>query len=165
MNLPNKEKKNLADLSDKELAQLSPEELEEAKKAKANLLAIKKTDKEVGNMAKQEEWNEAVQQYTQEHNFSLEEAAEHLKKEMGAGKLGELMSWARLFRPEENPLVKAINRAVADRIAQGQPLFGPAVVQGNQGGQGNPPRGGQPNNITGVFIVCPYGVLWCNFMV
>ncbi len=88
MNLPNKEKKNLADLSDKELAQLSPEELEEAKKAKANLLAIKKTDKEVGNMAKQEEWNEAVQQYAQEHNFSLEEAAEHLKKEMGAGKLG-----------------------------------------------------------------------------
>ena len=97
-------------------------------------------------MASQEEWEAAVQQYAQEHNFSLEEAAEHLKKEMGVGKIGELMSWARLFQPEENPLVKAVNEAIAQRVAAGQPLFGPAVVQAGQGGA--PAGGGQPNNIT-----------------
>jgi len=145
--LPNrdKEKKNLVNLSDEELAQLSPEELEKVKQAKANLLSIKKTDKEVDAMASQEEWDAAVQQYAQEHNFSPQEAAEHLKKEMGGGKLGEMMSWAKLFQPTEHPLVKAVNEAVAQRVAAGQPLFGAAVASG---GQGNPPGGEQPNNIT-----------------
>ncbi len=93
-------------------------------------------------MASQEEWEAAVQQYAQEHNFSLQEAAEHLKKEMGSGKLGELMSMATLFQPKENPMVDAINKAIADRI--GGALFPPPPG----GGQGNPPGGGQPNNIT-----------------
>ncbi len=141
--MPNREKKNLVNLSDEELAQLSPEELEEVKKAKANLLSIKKTDKEVDAMASQEKWEATVQQYAQEHNFSIEEAAEHLKKEMGLGKLSELTAMSQFFQPKENPMVDAINKAIADRI--GQALF-PERPPG--GGPSNPPGGGQLNSIT-----------------
>ena len=144
MNLPNreKEKKNLVNLSDEELAGLSPEELEEVKKAKANLLSIKKTDKEVDAMASQEEFQKAVQQVAEEHNLTMDEAEVIVKKKMGmgAGTTSDLAMMAQFFQPKENPMVDAINKAIADRI--GGALF-PA-----RGGEGNPPGGEQPNNIT-----------------
>ena len=147
MNLPNREreKKNLVNLSDEELAQLSPEELEEVKKAKANLLSIKKTDKEVDAMASQEEFQKAVQQVAEEHNLTMDEAEVIVKKKMGmgSGTTSDLAMLAQFFQPKENPMVDAINKAIADRI--GGALF-PERPPG--GGDGNPPGGGQPNNIT-----------------
>lgn len=113
------------------------------------MLSIKKTDKEVDTMASQEEFQKLVHQVAQEHNLTLDEAEMLVKEKMGMGShvISDLAMMAQLFQPKENPLVGAINQAIAQRITAGQPLFGPAVVQAGQGGA--PAGGGQPsNNIT-----------------
>jgi len=113
--LPDK-KKNLAQLSDEELAELSPEELEDAKRARANLLAIKQTTKEVDNMVNQEKWAAAVQQFAQDHDLSIDEAERTLKQRAGLGdKPSELGTIMDALKPKPSPIEEALSKAIASR--------------------------------------------------
>lgn len=96
-------------------------------------------------MASQEEFQNVVQKYAQEHNLTVEEAEVLVKKKMGmgSGTSSDLAIMSQLFHPKENPMVDAINTAIAARI--GQALF-PERPPG--GGPGNPPGGMQPDAIT-----------------
>lgn len=133
--LPEEKKKNLARLSDEELAQLSPEELEEAKQVRANLLAIKRSSKEVENMDNQEKWAAAVQQYAKDHGLSIDEAELILKQKAGLGgnptDLGTILA---ALKPEPSPIEKAVSEVIAARISDiGPLLFGnpPATGDGS----------------------------------
>jgi len=145
-NFPQREsKKNLANLSDEELAKLSPEEIEQARQAQQNLLAIKKATKEINAIDKEEQWKTTVEQYAKEHNFSVEEAAEHLRKDTGGDKLSSLLQMMKFFQPaqpKENPVVEAIEEAVAARLKD---ILFPAP--GTQGEQPGASSGNQPNPI------------------
>jgi Zn finger protein HypA/HybF involved in hydrogenase expression len=128
----------LANLSDEELAQLSPEELEQAKQVGANLLAIKKTNREVENMLNQEKWAAAVQQFANEHGISAQEAEDILKKRAGINTPTDMAAIFAAMKPEPNPIEKAISEAIASRISNIAPL-----LFGNP--PANPPGGGSPH--------------------
>jgi len=146
--LPGGKKENLLRLSDEELAQLTPEELEQVKTAQQNLLAIKKANKEVREMENEEQWKAVVEQYAKEHNFTIEEAAAHLQKEMSGDKLTSFFNMMRLFKPEtskDNPMVAAIEKAVAERFTNILDIAFPTPKA--PGDQPRTSSGNQPNPI------------------
>lgn len=148
MNFPNREgKKNLANLSDEDLANLSPEEMEEAKRARENLLAIKKVDKEVETMENQEKWQETVQAFAQEHGLSIEEAERLLRERMNLSKPSDFtafMQFMQLMQPKQSPIDEALSRAFAARAEQMANMMFPMPSGGTT--EVNPPGGTQPNN-------------------
>lgn len=132
LNFPNREpeKKNLVNLSDEELAQLSTEELEEVKRAKENLLAIKKTTKEVDNMANQEKWAAAVQNFANEHGISAQEAENILKQRAGISTTTDFAALLAALRPEPSPIEQAISKVIAERAEKFASVLFPAPAGG-----------------------------------
>ncbi|MBA7608581.1 hypothetical protein ES703_15759 [subsurface metagenome] len=147
--LPNNEKKSLANLSDTELAELSPEELEQAKKAKENLLGIKKADMEVRQMENQEQWSNQVQALVEKHGISVDEAELLLKRRMGLEKPPDFSAWMQLMQPKVSPIETAIATAIGARAEQIVGNMFPSSATGgpNVTGQGTPP---QENPIVGL---------------
>ena len=150
MNFPNREeKKSLANLSDAELAELSPEELEKYKRARENLLGIKKADREVRQMENQEQWGKQVQELAEKHGISVDEAEMLLKRRMGVERPSDFVAMMQMMQPKVSPIEQAIARAVearADQIVAGM-LPGQAAGGAGQSGQGS---SGQPNPIVGL---------------
>jgi len=121
LSFPNREKKTLANLSDTQLAELSADELEQAKKARENLLGIKKADMEVRQMENQEQWNQQVQALAQTHGISVDEAEMLLKRRMGLEKPPDFSTWMNLMQgtqPKVSPIEQAIAKAVEARADQ-----------------------------------------------
>lgn len=120
MRLPERdqEKKTLANLSNEELAELSPEELEQAKRAKENLLGIKKVDREVKEMDNQEQWAAQVQATAQKHGIGLDEAEVLLKHRMGIERPSDVSSWMQFMQPKPSLIEQAFSEAIAARMEQ-----------------------------------------------
>lgn len=118
LSFPNRERKSLANLSDVELAELSAEELEQAKKARENLLGIKKVDMEVRQMENQEQWNQQVQALVEKHGISVDEAEVLLKRRMGLERPSDFMTMMQSMQSKPSPIETAIATAIAGRADQ-----------------------------------------------
>lgn len=122
--------------------------MEEAKRAKENLLAIKKVDKEVETMEDQKKWQETVQAFAQEHGLAIEEAERLVRERMGLSKPSDFTAFTQfmeLMRPKQSPIEEALSKAFAARAEQVTNMMFPMPGMGPPGG--SPPGGTPPKNL------------------
>lgn len=110
------EKKILANLSDEDLAEKSPEELEAIRRAKENLAAIKRTDREVDEMVQQEQFEERVSAYMQSKGLSREQAELLARQEFGL--VGPSQMPPVFMQQPEDPITKAVKEVLAERVKE-----------------------------------------------